>query len=138
MDTSAWLAVLDADEHRHPEALRIWQALLEGGHDLVTSSYVLVETLALVQRRLGLDAFRVFHTDVFPLLDVIWVEQDLHISAATQVLAANERRLSLVDCSSLAILQSGPVRVAFVFDRHFELRGVDCLPSATIPETLPP
>lgn len=105
VDTSAWLAVLDRDDQRHALARRIWAALLEGRHELVTSSYVLVETLALIQRRLGMEAFRVFHTDIHPLVDVIWVEGELHRSAAEQVLTANQRRLSLVDCSSFVVLK---------------------------------
>ena len=135
VDTSAWLAVLDRDDQRHALARRIWAALLEGRHELVTSSYVLVETLALIQRRLGMEAFRVFHTDIHPLVDVIWVEGELHRSAAEQVLTANQRRLSLVDCSSFVVLQAGEADLVFAFDRHFDERGYPCLLSPRIAGT---
>src|SRR2546422_11513128 len=39
----------------HRAAAAVWQTLLEGGAILVTHSYVLVETCALVQNRLGID-----------------------------------------------------------------------------------
>ena len=53
VDTSALMALLDADEARHAEAVQTWRRLLDDDHRLITSNYVLVEAYALVQRRLG-------------------------------------------------------------------------------------
>jgi len=58
VDTSALLAVLDAGDAQHPHARAAWQTLLHGDEPLVTTSDVLVETFALVQNRLGMDAGR--------------------------------------------------------------------------------
>ena len=41
---------------------------------LCTSNYVLVETLSLLQNRLGIEAVRAFEDAVTPLLRVFWVE----------------------------------------------------------------
>lgn len=59
VDTSALLAVLDASDVAHKVADRIWRRLIESDERLVSTNYVLVETFALVQRRLGLPAVRV-------------------------------------------------------------------------------
>lgn len=49
VDTSAFLAVLDADDQEHPRAKSVWERLLSDEERLICSSHVLVETFALVQ-----------------------------------------------------------------------------------------
>lgn len=82
VDTSALYAVLDADDQGHEPAKDTWRELLDGETTLLTTNYVLVETSALLQNRLGLDAVRVFHQDVLPALVVVWVDETLHRAAA--------------------------------------------------------
>jgi len=66
VDTSAFLAVLGRDDGNHTQAKTAWGELLEQRAPLVTSSGVLTETLAILQHRMGLDAVRTFHTDIYP------------------------------------------------------------------------
>jgi len=56
-----------------------------------TTNYVLVETLALAQARLGLDAVRALDTDVVPVLQVVWVDDALHRAALTALVTAQRR-----------------------------------------------
>ena len=62
VDTSAFYAVLDADDEQHGAAVQAWDRLLgelAGGEvAAVTHSSILVETVALAQRRLGMAAVR--------------------------------------------------------------------------------
>ena len=44
VDTSAFLAVLDADDVNHFQASRVWQDLITQEVPLVCNNYVLVET----------------------------------------------------------------------------------------------
>jgi len=119
VDTSAFLAVLDADDEVHGRAKAIWEELIAGGRLLVCSSYVLVETFAVAQRRLGMNAARAFHEDVCPLLRVRWVDAKLHSGAVAAMLGADRRRLSLVDCVSFEVMREMEIAEAFCFDRHF-------------------
>ena len=123
VDTSAFLAVLDADDANHARARQVWVQLLTSQTDLVCTSYVLVETHALLQRRLGLDAVRVFHRDILPLLHVEWVDESLHQYAGQAVLTAGHRDLSLVDCAGFALMRLRGVTDAFAFDKHFAAQG---------------
>ena len=72
LDTSALFAVLDADDRYHAGADKVWRELIAGTEDLVSSNYVLVETFALIQRRLGMEAVRSLEEDILPLVRVIW------------------------------------------------------------------
>jgi len=122
-DTSALLAVLDADDKEHFRARRTWQKLIVDRVTLVCSNYIIVETTALAQTRLGIEAVRVFHEDVVPLLTVEWIGADLHAAAVTSLLTAGRKRLSLVDCTSFEIMRRRGIKDAFAFDRHFKEQG---------------
>jgi predicted nucleic acid-binding protein len=123
VDTSALLAVLDADDAYHARASRLWSHLVGGEEDLLTTSYVLVETFALAQARLGLPAARLLHDDVVPILRVTWVDEALHRAAATAMLTAQRRHLSLVDCVSFEAMRRLGAERVFAFDRHFRQQG---------------
>ncbi len=128
VDTSGFYAMLDADDAHHPAAQAEWDQLLLSETVLVTSSYVLVETLALMQHRLGLDAVRLFHAEVFPLLRVEWVEGGLHESGLAGVLGARRTKLSVVDCVSFAVMRRLGLRDVFTFDTHFKEQNFICHP----------
>ncbi len=53
VDTSAFYAVVDSTDAHHPAAAQAWQASLENDAKLITSFYVVTETLALFHNRLG-------------------------------------------------------------------------------------
>ena len=128
VDTSAFYSVLDQDDESHRAAGSTWRQLLQESKALLTSNYVLVETSALIQHRLGVAALRAFHEDIVPLLSVQWIDETLHRSAMEMTLAASRKKLSLVDCSSFLVMREVGVREAFCFDRHFREQGFHVLP----------
>ncbi|HWR89420.1 MAG TPA: PIN domain-containing protein [Dissulfurispiraceae bacterium] len=128
IDTSAFFALLDADDANHKEAKESWSNVLIPENVLVTTNYVLVETFALVQHRLGMDAVRAFDMDVAPLLNIEWVTPAMHRSGISALLAASRRRLSLVDCISFEVMRNLGIENAFVFDPHFEEHGFRSIP----------
>jgi uncharacterized protein len=128
VDTSAFLAVLGKDDAHHTRARTVWGDLLEERTPLVTSSYVLAETLAILQHRMGLDAVRLFHNDIYPILTIEWVGGVLHEKGLGGVLAAHRRDLSLVDCVSFEVMRQRGIRQAFAFDKHFEEQAFDVVP----------
>ena len=89
---------------------------------------VLVETYALVQRRLGLEAVRTLSQDFVPLLSVIWVDSPLHDVGLAAVLGANRRDLSVVDCVSFGAMRQRQLAEVFAFDEDFRAQGFRVLP----------
>ncbi len=130
VDTSAFLAVLDADERNHHDASRLWEHLVRDDVELICTNYVLVETFSLVQRRLGMPVVSIFQERVMPLLDTIWVDESLHETGLTALLIANRRRLSLVDCVSFEVARKHNADAVFAYDLHFEEQGFN---SASLP-----
>ena len=128
IDTSALFALLDRDDANHEGAKSTWVGLLADEKPLITTNYVLVESFALVQHRLGLAAVRAFQEDLLPVVRVEWVTDTLHRAGVSALLAASSRNLSLVDCVSFEIMRRTGIKAVFAFDPHFSRQGFNCIP----------
>jgi uncharacterized protein len=127
-DTSGLYAVFDRDDANHSEGRVEWAKWLREGEVLVTNNYVLLETTALLQHRLGMAAVRAFYEDVVPVFQVDWVSEEQHAAGAEAMLAAARRKLSLVDCVSFQTMRRHGLRTAFCFDMHFREQGFETKP----------
>lgn len=130
VDTSAFYAVMDADDEHHAAARGAWQRLMDERTPVHTTNYVLVETAALLQGRIGIDGLRSFTADVLPILNVLWVEEGMHRSAHHALLVSSRRRLSLVDCVSFEAMRRLGLETVFCFDPHFSQQGFRRIPTA--------
>jgi len=122
-DTSGFLALLSTTDDNHARAKRAFGNLRTRQALLVSTSYVLVETYALVGRRLGLDAVRSFRADFAPLIDVVCVDEALHNAGIDLLFDRRKRLLSLVDAVSFIVMRRRSVAEAFAIDLHFDQEG---------------
>ena len=123
VDTSALFALLVRDDAMHVRAREAFTSLARREAQLLTSSYVLVETTALLQRRVGLTSVRDFNAKVFPLLEIVWVDTVWHARAMQRLFDESSRNLSLVDCLSFEIMEVQEITEAFAFDQDFTAQG---------------
>jgi predicted nucleic acid-binding protein len=130
IDTSAFYALFDRDDNHYNSAAQAWKAMREQPEQLACSNYILLETTALLQNRLGMPAVLDF-AGLSNLLSVYWVDIELHKRAVATLLTAGRRGLSLVDCVSFEIMRTQGIRTAFTFDPHFTEQGFTCLPSTS-------
>jgi predicted nucleic acid-binding protein len=128
IDTAAFYALLDRDDENHPKAKKAWGEFIYPENTLVTSNYVLVETFALLQSRLGFSAARGFQEDVVPILQVEFVTFEIHRLGVAALLSASRRELSLVDCVSFEVMRDLGIKTAFTFDAHFREQGFSKTP----------
>jgi len=128
IDTAALLAVMDADDIHHMQARKAWNDIISKSEVLISHNYVLVETFALAQHRLGVEAVSLLQNDVIPILTVEWINEVNHLSGITALIAANRRKLSLVDCISFITMRKLGIKRAFTFDKHFKEQGFECVP----------
>jgi predicted nucleic acid-binding protein len=127
VDTSAIISLLDRDQPRHADAAATFRELL-GSTTLVTHNYVVVESVALAQSRLGPTATRDLLDGIVPALDLVWIDADLHGASVSALLAALRRRVSLVDWVSFEVMRRRSIRTAFAFDRDFVDAGFAVTP----------
>jgi predicted nucleic acid-binding protein len=128
VDTSALLAVLDADDEYHQVAKEEWERLILADERMLCTNYVLVESIALIQRRLGMDAVRRFSKDILPVLSIEWLHPELHARSLSALLVAGRKSLSLVDCASFDSMRTLGIQAAFTFDHHFSQQGFSAQP----------
>jgi len=122
LDTSAIYAWADAADPNHHTAVRRLQRILERGEELLTHNYVLLESIALIQARLGLAAAINLARDSKAFV-IEWVDDDLHASGIRELERSKKRHVSLVDHISFLVMRRRHVPTAFAFDRDFTSAG---------------
>ena len=128
VDTSAILSVIVTNDINHERAVQCWRNLLEEGQIALTNNYVLVESAVIIQKRLGLSRVRDFQENILPFLTTEWIDEKQHSAALHEVLSANRRQLSLVDCSGFETMRRLEIKKVFTFDSHFRERGFEIIP----------
>lgn len=123
IDTSALIALLVPSDESHEDARVAFEGLRRRVAPLATTSYVLVETYALLGRRLGAGAVASFRAGFAPLLEVVWVDEELHERGLDLLLASKSRTLSLVDAVSFLAIRELGISSIFAYDRHFAAEG---------------
>lgn len=120
-DSSAVLALLDADDADHERAKSIAYRLAKEQRTSFVTNYVEVETHALLLRKLGRHLAREWLLrGALPVLHAMPHEE----ARAKELLASyGDKDWSLCDCISFALMEARQVRVAFSFDHHFVQYG---------------
>ncbi len=131
VDTSALIALLDADDPSHGSCRDAWRRAVLEADGLTTIDYVVVESIAVAQRRWGLEAVRTLADELLPLIDVEPVSAEDRAGALGALLAAGRRRLSLVDCASFIVMRRRGMRDYLGLDTHFDEQGFTRYASAS-------
>jgi len=126
-DTSALLPVLAGNDVDHERCRRTFEDLARA-NDLIAHSYVIVEAASLAQRRLGTDAVRTLLAEIVPLIEIVFVDRELHDAAVTAHLAASRRAVSLVDWTSFELMRRRGIGIAFALDTDFKQQGFRTVP----------
>lgn len=122
LDTSAAYAAMDVADPHHEEAAGHLQAVLRQRIPVLTHNCVVLESAALIQRRLGLQAALTFLEDT-RLLKIHWITQEDHAEAVALLERRGKRNLSLVDCMSFVVMRLYGVTTALAYDSDFQAEG---------------
>ena len=122
LDTSAVYALADRRDPNHRIAVERFQAILDRGEELLLHNYVILESVALLQSRLGLDSALKFARESSAFA-IEWIDKDLHDSGARELERSAQHRLSLVDHLSFLVMRRRKTSTAFAFDPDFKTAG---------------
>ena len=131
IDTSAIYAIVSPSDRFHAEASELYSELLERGDRLHTTSYVLLESAALIQRRLGFDRLKMFIESIEGVWQMLWVYPGTHDQIWGRMKAEGNHRLSLVDWSLIVSAETTQSTI-FSFDSDFIQRGLRVVPERAI------
>ena len=127
VDTSALYALRSKTDRFHERANAAYERLTDEDRELWTTSYALVETVALLHRRLGFNAVSEFSKWRELSLGVLWVDSRLHDAAWARFTAAQGRGLGFVDWT-IAVASREMGAQVFTFDTGFAREGLPVAP----------
>ena len=128
IDTSAFYALIDRSDRCHEAAKALWPSLLNGQTRLLTSSYVVSETMDLLQCRLGYEAARLWHKAMLGVVDIQWADQSLHALGYDLWMSLGRMGFSLVDCVGHILMNRHCIEKAFCFKPTYAEQGIILLP----------
>jgi predicted nucleic acid-binding protein len=132
VDTSGWYAAFNRSERTHRTVTQALAQARSARRLLVTSDYVIDETLTLVRVRVG-------HRLALKVGDALWrqggaevVEVDASArEAAWQIFRRyKEHELSFTDCTSAAVMRQRNIEEVVTLDGHFTVLGFQRIPPA--------
>lgn len=131
VDTAGWMACADGSDPAHVRSRESRDTVLESGNVLVTTDYVIDETLTLLRMRLGLPAAKAWWDLVEGSSRVRWewVGMDRAERARKAFFRYRDKNYSFTDCTSLVVMQELRLRQVLTTDRHFRQMGFQVLPS---------
>lgn len=133
VDTGAWYALADPQERHHAQALAQFARLTKGEHGgMITSDYILDETYTLFRMRLGIGPVNHLRSLLGQSSSVQVVRvSDTDFERSVDLLLAHEdKRWSLTDCTSFVLMQELQIGDALTFDHNFTEAGFRVLPSS--------
>lgn len=127
VDTGGWYAAMVKKDHAHEAAK---QFLINNKLPLITSDYVMDETVTLLQSRVG-------HQYAVTFLDALQNSQQIQLYYLTPVQiektialfrSRSDKNWSFTDCSSFILMQELQIQTVFGFDEHFQQAGFQTQP----------
>jgi uncharacterized protein len=131
VDTGGWMACADGADPAHAQCRAARDGALEGGRTLITTDFVVDETLTLIRFRLGLSAADAWWRQVDGSARVRWerVESDRFELARQLFFRYRDKDLSFTDCTSIAVMRELKLTTVITTDRHFQQVGLEVLPA---------
>ncbi len=125
VDSSAYLAILDADDEHHQEATAILTRLATRRYRQFTTNVLLIEAHALVLSTLGRDAVARFLVAMQRgATTIVRVRASDEARAQALILQHTDKGYSFADAISFVVMERLGIRWAFTFDHHFAQYGL--------------
>jgi uncharacterized protein len=130
VDTAGWMMMADGADPKHAAAAATRDTWLKQGGILLTTDFVLDETLTLLRVRLGLDAAERWweQVDASPRVTWEWIDPERAEKARRWFFRWRDKSFSFTDCTSFVVMKELRTRTALTSDRHFRQAGFQCLP----------
>ena len=127
VDTAGWASLFIATETYHEQAGHWFSQVRDQGSELMTTNYVLIELVALLNSPLRVPRSRLFqYVDAIRSASYVRV---IHVDAAVDAAAwallksREDKAWSLVDATSFVLMQQLGLLEALTTDHHFEQAG---------------
>jgi len=105
-----------------------FESVFDDDIPLNATSYVICETLGLIQHRLGLKIASRFTENMLPLVQIHWVREDDHELAWRILMEVRKRSFTIVDASSVAFMRRVKTKRILALDPEYPRLGFEMVP----------
>ncbi len=123
VDTWGFKALMDSDDEHHEQVVKLFDVLWKNRTRLITSDYILDETITLLSVRAGIKPAKEFSEIIVngTSVDKRWVEKKFFYDALEMKFRYSDKpKISFTDFTSMSIMLSANVKYIITNDRHFE------------------
>ena len=130
VDTAGWTMLADESDRQHATACAFRDEWLDSAGVLVSSDFVMDETLTLMRVRLGLNAAERWWDQVegSPRVHWEWIDPARAEKARHWFFRWRDKDFSFTDCSSFVVMKERRIKAALTNDRHFVQAGFQTYP----------
>ena len=127
VDTSGWGNLVDKSQPYHQLMVQLYREAKQQKRRLITSNYVITEVVALLTSPLRIPRPKIISfvnsLKQSPYVEFIHIDLDKDNDAWILLDSREDKKWSLVDCSSFIIMKERGILEAFTNDIHFEQAG---------------
>ncbi|MCX6893159.1 MAG: PIN domain-containing protein [Verrucomicrobiota bacterium] len=131
VDTAGWVACADGTDPAHERTTASRDHWLDEGGLLITTDYVVDETLTLLRFRLGLDAAEAWWRQVDGSSRLRWefISLGRADKARSWLFRYKDKTFSFTDCTSFVVMRELKLQDVLTTDHHFTQAGFHTLPA---------
>lgn len=132
VDTGAWIALTDASDALNVSAVAIYRRIVSARLQLLTTDYVLDETITRLRYDAGHSAALSFVDHVYSaqkkgVIQIQHIDTGLFADAVAIFRKHADTVLSLTDCTSFAVCKRYGISSVFGFDSHYAMMSISLL-----------
>lgn len=131
LDTSYLIALEASDDQHHKEATQHWRETGPSLSSIIATTYVFDETVTFFNSRgrheKAVEIGRRLRES--RIVEIVPETKTLFETGWTRFQERPDKRYSLTDCISFAVMERSDIDTALAFDKHFQQAGYQCVPS---------
>ena len=130
VDTAGWMALADAKDPHHEASRSVRDEWLRQGGILLSTDYVMDETLTLIRIRLGLKSAAHWwdQVEASSRLRWEWIDPTRAEKARRWFFHWRDKRFSFTDCTSFVVMRELRLHRVLTTDMHFLQAGFEPVP----------
>lgn len=128
VDAGPFIGLYVERDQYHDRAVAAWALRQANTSDLVTTNFVLAETLNLIGKSRPAVATADAGLAIYRRITIVPVEESDVIGALHWMRQYADQRFSFVDCTSFVLMRRLGLKRAFTFDHHFAVAGFHVWP----------
>jgi predicted nucleic acid-binding protein len=132
VDTAGWMPMADKRDALHLNCMKTRDRWLEQEGILVTSDYVMDETLTLIRMRISIDAAERWWDQVADSPRLRWENIDAQRAEKARIwfFKWTDKSSSFTDCTSFVLMRELGIKKVLTTDKHFMEAGFEILPGS--------